>query len=169
MTFKLLSTITVITSLFFASACSTKNDVIMNYDYQESVMMSEKARMEAIKEIARQGDTGAVAAAMMMSQSNTRHQAPNSGGNTALAWAQVLVPATIQSAGIAVNGLVARTQSNNNKDVAIVSSNNSTTVAVDTNGTMAGIAEVTIVNPEVVTSTNTNSVTCVTDATYSCD
>ncbi|MDC1282144.1 hypothetical protein N8Z18_00045 [bacterium] len=156
------------------TACSTKNDVVMNYDYQVAVAETEKARMEAIKEIARQGDTGAVAAAMMMqNQGSKSHAAPRSGGDSALAWAQVLVPATVQSAGIAVNGLVARTQSNNNKDVSIVSSNNSTTVAVDTNATMAGIAEVTIVNPEVVTSTdtitNTNSVTCVTDATYSCD
>ena len=152
------------------SACTSKNDVIMNMDYQQAVIESETARMKAIATIAEQGETGAVAAAMMMQNQGVKpHAAPNSGGGSALAWASILVPATVQSASIAVNGLVARTQSNNNKDVAIVSSNNSTTVAVDTNGTMAGIAEVTIVNPEVVTSTNTNSVTCVTDATYSCD
>jgi len=158
------------------AACSSKNDVVMNYDYQVAVAETEKARMEAIKEIARQGDTGAVAAAMMMQgQGSKSHAAPRSGGDSALAWAQVLVPATVQSAGIAVNGLVARTQSNNNKDVAIVNSDNTTAVAVDTNSTMATIAEVTIVNPEVVnpevvTSTNTtNTVTCVTDTTYTCE
>lgn len=156
------------------AACSTKNDVVMNYDYQLAVAETERVRMEAIQEIARQGETGAVAAAMMMQNQGVKtHAAPNSGGNTALAWAQVLVPATVQSAGIAVTGLVARTQSNNNKDVSIVSSNNNAAIAVDTNATMAGIAEVTIVDPTVVTSTNTitntNSVTCVTDATYSCD
>lgn len=154
------------------AACSTKNDVVMNSDYQVAVAETEKARMEAIKEIAKQGDTGAVAAAMMMqNQGKTNHAAPRSGGDTALAWANVLVPATVQSAGIAVNGLVARTQSNNNKDVAIVNSDNTTAVAVDTNSTMATIAEVTIVNPEVVTSTNTstNTITCVTDTTYTCE
>ena len=154
------------------AACSTKNDVVMNYDYQLAVAETEKARMNAIKEIAKQGDTGAVAAAMMMqNQGKTNHAAPRSGGDSALAWASVIVPSTVQAAGIAVNGLVARTQSNNNKDVAIVNSDNTTAVAVDTNSTMATIAEVTIVNPEVVTSTNTstNTVTCVTDTTYTCE
>lgn len=156
------------------SACTSKNDVIMNMDYQQAVIESETARMKAIATIAEQGETGAVAAAMMMqNQGKTNHAAPRSGGDTALAWASVIVPSTVQAAGIAVNGLVARTQSGNNKDVAIVSSNNSTTVAVDTNATMATIAEVTIVDPTVVTSTDTitdtNSVTCVTDVTYSCD
>ena len=164
------------------AACSTKNDVAMNKDYQLAVAESEKARMYAIREIASQGETGAVAAAMMMQNQGTKsHAAPRSSGDNALAWAQVLVPATVQSAGIAVNGLVARTQSNNNKDVAIVNSNNTTAVAVDTNSTMATIAEVTIVNPEVVnpevvnpevvtsTNTSTNTVTCVTDATYTCE
>lgn len=154
------------------AACSTKNDVVMNYDYQVAVAETEKARMDAIKEIAKQGDTGAVAAAMMMQNQGTKpHAAPRSGGDSALAWAQVLVPATVQSAGIAVNGLVTRTQSNNNKDVAIVNSNNNTAVAIDTNSTMAGIAEVTIVDPEVVISTNTstNTITCVTDTTYTCE
>jgi len=155
------------------TACSTKNDVVMNYDYQLAVAETEKARMQAIQEIARQGDTGAVAAAMMMqNQGKTSHAAPRSGGDTALAWANVIVPSTVQAAGIAVNGLVARTQSNNNKDVAIVNSDNTTAVAVDTNSTMATIAEVTIVNPEVVTSTNTantNTVVCLTDADYSCE
>jgi hypothetical protein len=150
------------------TGCASKNDVIMNMDYQQAVIESETARMKAIATIAQQGETGAVAAAMMMQNQGVKpHAAPSSGGGSALAWAQVLVPAAVQSAGIAVTGLVARTQSNNNKDVAIVSSNNSTTVAVDTNATMAAIAETTIVTPEVVTSTNT--ITCVTDASYTCD
>jgi uncharacterized protein YcfL len=142
------------------TACSTKHDVVMNYDYQLAVAETEKARMEAIQEIARQGDTGAVAAAMMMqNQGKTNHTAPRSGGDTALAWASVIVPSTVQAAGIAVSGLVTRTQSYNNKDVAIVNSNNNTAVAVDTNATMEAIAGVTIVKPEVVTSTTTNTTT----------
>ena len=152
------------------AACSTKNDVIMNYDYQKAVAESEKARMDAIKEIAKQGDTGAVAAAMMMqNQGSKSHAAPSNSGDSALAWANVIVPSTVSAAGIAVNGLVARTQSNNNKDVAIVNSDNKTSVAVDTNSTMATIAEVTIVTPEVVTSTNTSNVICVIDDAYSCE
>jgi len=153
------------------AACSSKNDVVMNYDYQVAVAETEKARMEAIKEIARQGDTGAVAAAMMMQgQGSKSHAAPRSNGDTALAWAGVIVPSVTQGVGIAVNGAVAAYQNKNNTDVAINSSNNNAAVAIDTNGTMAGIAEATIVNPEVVTSTNTtNTVTCVTDTTYTCE
>ena len=169
-------TLSVLAVLSLA-ACSTKNDVTMNYDYQLAVAETEKARMEAIQEIARQGDTGAVAAAMMMqNQGKTNHAAPRSGGDTALAWASVIVPSTVQAAGIAVNGLVARTQSNNNKDVAINNSDNNAAVEIDTNSTMAAIAEVTIVNPEVVnpevvtsTNTSTNTITCVTDTTYTCE
>ncbi len=154
------------------AACSSKNDVVMNYDYQVAVAETEKARMEAIKEIARQGDTGAVAAAMMMQgQGSKSHAAPRSNGDTALAWAGVIVPSVTQGVGIAVNGAVAAYQNKNNTDVAINSSNNNAAVAIDTNGTMAGIAEATIVNPEVVTSTNTstNTITCVTDTTYTCE
>ena len=153
------------------AACSTKNDVAMNYDYQLAVAETEKARMEAIQEIARQGDTGAVAAAMMMQNQGSRsHAAPRSNGDTALAWAGVIVPSVTQGVGIAVNGAVAAYQNKNNTDVAINSSNNNAAVAVDTNSTMATIAEVTIVNPEVVTSTNTtNTITCVTDTTYTCE
>ena len=153
------------------AACSSKNDVVMNYDYQVAVAETEKARMEAIKEIARQGDTGAVAAAMMMQgQGSKSHAAPRSNGDTALAWAGVIVPSVTHGVGIAVNGAVAAYQNKNNTDVAINSSNNNAAVAVDTNSTMATIAEVTIVNPEVVTSTNTtNTITCVTDTTYTCE
>ena len=155
------------------AACSSKNDVVMNYDYQVAVAETEKARMEAIKEIARQGDTGAVAAAMMMQgQGSKSHAAPRSNGDTALAWAGVFVPSVTQGVGIAVNGAVAAYQNKNNTDVAINSSNNNAAVAVDTNSTMATIAEVTIVNPEVVNPevvTSTNTVVCLTDADYSCE
>ena len=148
------------------AACSNEHDVAMNASYQRSVASAEMARMDAIKEIAKQGPTGAVAAAMIMqNQGKTNHAAPRSGGDTALAWAQVLVPATVQSAGIAVDGLVARTQSNNNKDVGIVNSNNNTAVAVDTNSTMESIAGVTIVKPEVVTSTTTTTNTTTNNTT----
>ena len=155
------------------AACSSKNDVAMNEHYQAAVIAKEKSRMEAIQEIAKQGEAGAVAAAMMMQNTNTVHAAPNSGKDSALAWAGILVPSLVQATGIAVNADVAKTQSNNNTTIATTNSNNSKDIAVDTNSTMATIAEVTVVNPEIVTSTNTTTTTantvCVTDATYSCD
>ena len=160
----------ILTLSLALSACSTANDVAMNRDYQNSIAQAEKARMEAIKEIAQQGETGAVAAAMMMQgQGSKVHAAPRTGGDNALAWAGVLVPSITQGVGIAVNGAVTAYQSKNNTDVAIANSNNDADVAMDTNATMAGIAEATIVNPEVVTQTNTQSVVCVSDSSYSCE
>jgi hypothetical protein len=161
----------IILPVIALAACSSKNDVAMNEHYQAAVIAKENSRMEAIKEIAKQGEAGAVAAAMMMQNTNTAHAAPNSGKDSALAWAGILVPSLVQATGIAVNADVARTQSNNNTTIATTNSNNNKDIAVDTNSTMAAIAEATIVNPEVVTSTNTTTANtvCVTDATYSCD
>ena len=164
----------IILPVIALAACSSKNDVAMNEHYQAAVIAKENSRMEAIKEIAKQGEAGAVAAAMMrQSQGNSAHAAPNSGKDSALAWAGILVPSIVQAAGIAVNADVARVQSNNNTTIATTNSNNNKDIAIDTNSTMATIAEATIVNPEIVTSTNTTTTTantvCVTDATYSCD
>ena len=148
------------------AACSTKNDVAMNASYQRSLADAEIARMEAIKEIAKQGDTGAVAAAMMLQGNpSSKPEAPRSGGDTVLAWAGVLVPSLTQGVSIAVNGAVAAYQSKNGTDVAIARSDNDADVAKDTNSTMAGIAEATI----VTNTTASTSVLCVTDATYTCE
>jgi uncharacterized lipoprotein len=156
----------LISVVALVAGCSTSNDVAMNADYQNAVAASEKARMEAIGRIALQGEMGAVAAAMMLSQDRgNTHSAPRSGGDTALAWAGVIAPVLTTGLGVAVNGAVTVRQSDNNKVVALNQSNNSADVTMDTNATMAGIAEVTIVNPEVVTPT----VVCVIDATYTCD
>ena len=147
------------------AACSSSNDVVMNEHYQAAIIAKEEARMNAIKEIAKQGEAGAVAAAMMMQNTNTNHAAPNSGKDSALAWANILVPSIVQATGIAVNADVARTQSNNNTTIATTNSNNNKDVAIDTNSTMASIAEATI----VTNTSTTNSVVCVTDTTYSCE
>lgn len=45
-------------AVLFVVACSTANDVEMNSDYQIAVAMSEKARMEAIAEIAQSIEAG---------------------------------------------------------------------------------------------------------------
>lgn len=166
-------------ALLFVAACSTANDVEMNSDYQIAVAMSEKARMEAIAEIARQGEGGVVAAALLMQQNGgNNHRAPVGTGDRAVAVANAVVPAlgntlvgvgqiaaTVYAAEVQAD--VAIGQSNNNRDVAINNSNNDAAVIMHTNDTMAGIAQATIVRPEVVTSTNTD-VVCITDATYTC-
>ena len=120
----------------------------MNEHYQAAVIAKENSRMEAIKEIAKQGEAGAVAAAMMMQNTNTAHAAPNSGKDSALAWAGILVPSLVQATGIAVNADVARTQSNNNTTIATTNSNNNKDIAVlsSSNQLHAATAPVTAVN-----------------------
>lgn len=155
----------ILISTLALTACASANDVAMNEHYQAAIIAKEQARMNAIKEIAAQGEAGAVAAAMMLQNTNTNHAAPNSGKDSALAWAGILVPSIVQATGIAMNADVARTQSNNNTTIATTDSNNNKDVAIDTNSTMATIAESTI----VTNTSTTNSVVCVTDAAYSCD
>lgn len=175
----------LVPAVMLVTACSTPNDVAMNAEYQRSVAMSEAARMEAIAEIARQGEGGVVAAALLMQQNggNSNHRAPVGTGDRVASVASAVVPAlgnTLVGVGqIAATVYaaeaqkdVALTQSNNNANVAINQSNNDATVTMHTNDTMADIATVTIVNPEVVTSTNTTSTTdvvCITDDTYTCN
>lgn len=155
----------------FVAGCSTSNDVAMNADYQAAIAASEKARMEAIGKIALQGEVGAVAAAMMLSQDRgNNHRAPVGTGDRAVSLANAIVPAlgsTLVGVGqiaatvyaTEVQAGVAMAQSDNNKDVAINNSDNDTVIAIHTNDTMADIAESTIVNQQVV---------CVVDALYEC-
>ena len=155
----------ILISTLALTACASANDVVMNEHYQAAIIAKEEARMNAIKEIAKQGSAGAVAAAMMLQNSTQSHASPNSGKDSALAWANILVPSIVQATGIAVNADVARTNSNNNTTIATTNSNNNKDISIDTNSTMATIAESTI----VTNTSTTNSVVCVTDATYSCD
>jgi hypothetical protein len=164
------------------AACSSKNDVAMNTDYQWSKSHAEQKRLEAISEIAKQGESGVVAAALLMQQNGQYNAAPpRTGGDRAVDLAKTIMPAlgntligvgqigaTVYAAEVQKD--IAINNSNNNKEVAINSSNNDTTVATHTNDTMAGIAEVTIVNPEVVNPEVVNNTTiCVSDATYTCE
>jgi hypothetical protein len=158
------------------AACSSKNDVAMNTDYQWSKSHAEQKRLEAIAEIAKQGEGGVVAAALLMQQNGQYNAAPpRTGGDRAVDLAKTIMPAlgntlvgvgqiaaTVYAADIQKD--IAVNSSNNNKDIAINNSDNNATVYMHTNDTMAGIAEVTIVNPEVVetTTTTTNTTTSTT-------
>ena len=156
----------IIPTLFLA-ACSTKNDVKINEHHQAAVIANEKARMEAIREIARQGEAGAVAAAMMMQQndysSQSSNRPPRTNGDRALDLAKTVLGDTLIGVGqIAATVYAAEIQ----KDIAINNSNNNAEVTMHTNDTMAGIAEVTIVDPSVVeTSTTTTTTTSNTTTT----
>lgn len=164
---------------FALAACSTKNDRAMNADYQRSVAQTETARMEAIAEIAKQGEGGVVAAALLMQkEGNTaKQQAPRGTGDKLVDVVKVALPAvgnTLVGVGqIAATVYateaqkdIAVTQSNNNSSVAINQSDNDAAVTMQTNDTMSGIAEATIVTN---TNTNTQDVVCISDATYTCE
>ena len=162
----------LISVVALVAGCSTSNDVAMNANYQNATAASEKARMEAIAEIAKQGEGGVVAAALLLQQNNgTSHRAPVGTGDRVVSLATAIVPAlgsTLVGVGqiaatvyaTEVQADVAMGQSNNNKDVAINNSDNDTAIAIHTNDTMAGIAAATIVNADVV---------CITDITYTCE
>jgi len=131
------------------AACSTKNDVAMNTDYQWSKSHAEQKRLEAIAEIAKQGEGGVVAAALLMQQNGQYNAAPpRTGGDRAVDLAKTIMPAlgntlvgvgqiaaTVYAADIQKD--IAINSSNNNKDIAINNSDNNATVYMHTNDTMA--------------------------------
>ena len=143
------------------AACSTKNDVAMNTDYQWSLQHAQQARMETIAEIAKQGEGGVVAAALLMQEERGQYnpQAPKGSGDKLLETVTALAPAignTLIGVGqIGATVYAAEVQ----KDIAINNSDNNATVTMHTNDTMAGIAEVTIVDPSVVETTTTTTTT----------
>ena len=153
------------------TACTSSNDVAMNKDYQMSVASMERNRMEAIKEIAKQGEGGVVAAALLMQQEQQKVAPPRTNGDRAVDLAKTVlgdtligvgqIAATVYAADIQKD--IAINSSDNNKDIAINNSDNNLSLATDTNATMSNLAEVTIVKPEVVektvTTTSTTSTT----------
>ena len=149
------------------AACSTKNDVAMNTDYQWSLQHAQQKRMDTIAEISKQGEGGVVAAALLMQQERGQYnpQAPKGSGDKLLETVTALAPAignTLIGVGqIGATVYAAEVQ----KDIAINNSDNNATVTMHTNDTMAGIAEVTIVDPSVVETTTTTTTTTNTTTT----
>jgi len=158
----------LIVPALFLAACSTKNDVAMNTDYQWSLQHAQQKRMDTIAEIAKQGEGGVIAAALLMQQERGQYnpQAPKGSGDKFLETVAAIAPAignTLIGVGqIGATVYAAEVQ----KDIAINNSNNNAEVTMHTNDTMAGIAEVTIVDPSVVeTSTTTTTTTSNTTTT----
>lgn len=132
----------------FITSCSSKNDVKINEAYHKYNSQAEWKRMDTIAAIAEQGDHGVLAAAMLMQGGNVSGAItaqPTSSGDKVLKTVAALSPTVI---GL---GQIAATVDGNRirKDMAIVQSDNSTKVAIDTNDTMSEIATVTIVKPEI--------------------
>lgn len=164
------------------AACTSPEDVAMNDSYQKYNSYAEQKRMDTIAEIAKQGEGGVIAAALLMQDAlkgNNTTSAPRTNADRVLDGVKTVVPAmsntligvgqiaaTVYAADVQKD--IAVTQSNNGKDVAINNSNNDATVTMQTNDTMSAISTATIVNPEVVNpQIVTNSVTTTTDKTSS--
>ena len=161
---------------FTVTACTSPEDVAMNDAYQKYNSYSEQKRMETIAEIAKQGEGGVIAAALLMQDAlkgNNTTQAPRTNADRILDGVKTVVPttgniligagqiaATVYAADVQKDIAVA--QSDNNKEVAINNSNNDAEVVMHTNDTLAGVAEVTIVKSTDVTK-ETNTKTTVTN------
>ena len=155
------------------SACTSPEDVAMNDSYQKYNSYAEQKRMDTIAEIAKQGEGGVIAAALLMQDAlkgNNTTQAPRTNADRVLDGVKTVVPAmsntligvgqiaaTVYAADVQKD--IAVTQSNNGKDVAINNSNNDATVTMQTNDTLAGVAEVTIVKSTDVTKETDTSTT----------
>ena len=159
-----MRSIVAVMIMLSVAACSTKNDVVMNADYQKSKSQAEQKRMEAIAEIAKQGEGGVVAAALLLQQ-NGRYQseAPKTNGDRVVELAKVVAPSVVGLGHVATNVY----SSKNSKEVALKQSDNNLALGVDSNEMVEKLAEVTIVNPETVV--NTPTVVCVSDNTYTCE
>jgi len=150
---------------FVLAACSSKNDVAMNEAYHKYNSQAEWKRMETIAAIAEQGDNGVLAAAMLMQGGNVSGAItaqPTSSGDKVLKTVAALSPTVIGLGQIAATVDGNRT----NKEIAVVQSDNSAKVAIDTNDTMSELATVSIVKPEF--QVVEPKVYCVFDGTSAC-
>ena len=160
---KLLALVPVVLA---AGACTTKNDIDLNTDYQWSKSEAETARMQAIAEIAKQGEGGVVAAALLMQQGGTYDaQPPRTTSDRVVDVIKTALPA-LGSTLVGVGQIGATVYAADvQKDIAMNNSNNNATVTMHTNDTMATIAEATIVDPVVVETTTTTTTSNTTTTT----
>ena len=113
---------------------------------------AQAEKYKAIAQIAGTGDaTAKVAAVVAMAMGDTgsggsgtggsaQLQAPKDPSDTAIQWASILVPATVQGFGIKANRDVAIRQSDNSTTLGIRQSDNAASVQISTNQTMQGIS-----------------------------
>lgn len=137
--------IPIVASVLLTSGCASTGEYTKYADTQLALekertavatarYMAESEKYKAIAVIAASGDPGAKIAGVMAlqgggGQSFAQASAPVglnkpvSGGETALRWASVLVPAVTNMYGIYANQAISTTNSNNNRDVAISTNN----------------------------------------------
>jgi hypothetical protein len=140
-----MKTILALTLALALAGCATGQKEY--YAAETARHSAEQARWTSMAEIAKTGDatTKAVAVAVM-GGSRASSQATAAPVNEALQWASILIPGLTQVAGMRYYYLSNQTQSNN-----------AASVAISTNGTLAGIAGRIQAPGATSTSTTTNT------------
>ena len=136
---------------------------------------AQTAKYNAMSVIAATGDTTTrVAAVVAMAMGDTAGGGNGSGGSaqltpprdpadTAIQWASILVPATVQGLGIKYNRDVSVRQSDNNTLLGMRQSDNQAAVQINSNQTIQGVAGLipetikVLPKPVVVQSSTTNN------------
>jgi hypothetical protein len=140
-----LKLISIATTMAFLTGCASMTDYSLYAETQQKIAQeqarSEIARYEALREIAKSGDSAAqVAAVITLNQGITQNQPqtsiapPTNLHDTLLKWAGILVPSAVSVYGIGKNADVAVNNSNNARDIAI----NNTRSMVDMGKLIAG-------------------------------
>ena len=101
-----------------------------------------EARYDALSKLALSGDSGAASAAVM-AIALTRDDAvvPQFIESDALKWAQVMVPSMTTLGGLWFQSDLAKTQSNNSKDIQLASFESQQAIQLGTQATYVGLAE----------------------------
>lgn len=149
------------------TACATSQDYTSYAEAIKAKAESEStanaiiaiARYRALSQIAASGDTTAKVSAVMAIQGEQGGSArtvtsgsgdiakPENASETALRWASILVPSTVQATGMYLNAKLGTTQSNNSTSVLLRQSDNAAAVQIHTNDTMKGIANMIVPVP----------------------
>ena len=128
---------------FFLAGCASP-------DYKQYALSTEAAsvaRSQALAEIAKAGDTAAVAATMALALGASQSQLQAPQPNQVLQWASVLVPGLVQAYGIKQNA-----------SVAINASNNAAATSQATTAGFVGIAGLIQAAPTITTTTDRHDV-----------
>ena len=108
----------------------------------EAQAVVQEARYDALSKLALSGDSGAASAAVM-AIALTREDpiVPQFIESDALKWAQVMVPSMTTLGGLWFQSDLAKTQSNNSKDIQLASFESQRAIQLGTQATYVGLAE----------------------------
>lgn len=101
-----------------------------------------EARYDALSKLALSGDSGAASAAVMaIALTRDDTVVPQFIESDALKWAQVMVPSMTTLGGLWFQSDLAKTQSNNSKDIQLASFESQQAIQLGTQATYVGLAE----------------------------